>query len=908
MLCAAPAEPGSRFVYRANGPAVTTGDSSERAATPVSIEEEMKRSYLGYAMSVIVARALPDVRDGLKPVHRRILYAMHEGGYRADRPYRKSARIVGEVMGKYHPHGDQAIYDAMVRMAQPFSMRLPLMDGQGNFGSMDGDPPAAMRYTETRMARAGEALLDDIDRDTVDFEPTYDGSASEPSVLPARFPNLLVNGAGGIAVGMATNIPPHNLGEVIDACCAYLDDPEISVDGLMSHVLAPDFPTGGLIMGLAGARAAFRTGRGSLTVRARVHIEEHGKDRAAIVATEIPFLVNKARLVEHIAEVVRDKRVEGIADLRDESDRDGVRVVIEVRRDASPEIVLNQLYRHTPLETTFGVNTVALRGGRPLLLNLRDLISAFVEFRTEVITRRTAHDLGKARERAQVLVGLAIAVANIDAVIALIRAAPDPAAARAALTGRAWPAADVAALIALIDDPGNAIRDGAYRLNELQARAILDLRLQRLTGLERDKIAADLGEIATEIKRLLSILQERPILMALLREELLAVKERFATPRRTEVSEATIDQEDEDLIQSEDIVVTMSHHGYVKRVPLSAYRAQRRGGRGRSGMATREEDFVTQVFVVNTHTRLLFFSTTGRVYMLKAYRLPAATPQGRGKALINMLPLAQGETVATLMPMPGTAAQWDELEIVLATARGNIRRNRLSDFASIMANGKIAMKLAPDDRIVGVQVCAPDQDVLLAARSGKCIRFPVTAVRLFKGRTSAGVRGMRVKNDDALISLSTLRHVEVAAPERRDYMRAESRLAPERRAELARAEEFILTVTENGYGKRTSAYEYTITGRGGLGIINIETSKRNGAVVASFTVADGDEVVLVTDGGQLIRTPVNDIRIAGRDTQGVTLIRMAEGEHVVSVARLAEAGVGEDDADPADALPAAPSS
>ena len=886
---------------------------------PVTIEEEMRRSYLDYAMSVIVARALPDVRDGLKPVHRRILYGMHEQGYTHDRPYRKSARIVGDVMGKYHPHGDQAIYDAMVRMAQDFAMRLPLLDGQGNFGSMDGDPPAAMRYTEIRMAETAEALLEDIDKATVDFAANYDDSTEEPKVLPARFPNLMVNGAGGIAVGMATNIPPHNLGEVIDACLAYLDDPGISVDDLTTYVPAPDFPTGGQILGTLGARQAYHTGRGSVTMRANHTIEQLGRDREAIVVTEIPYQVNKARMVEHIAELARDKRIEGISDLRDESARKEVRVVIEIKRDAMTDVVLNQLYRYTQLQTNFGMNMLALNGGKPLLHSLKDLIVAFTDFREEIITRRTRYELGKARERAQVLVGLAIAVASIDEVIAIIRGSQDPAIARAGLMERAWPVGDVESLIALIDEPGRVVaEDGTYRLSELQARAILDLRLQRLTALERDKIGHELKSIAEQIKDFLDILRSRPRLLGILRTELTDIRDKFATPRRTEVLEGDFEnQDDEDLIQREDMVVTVSHTGYIKRVPLSTYRPQRRGGKGRTGMSTRDEDFVAKVFVVNTHTPVLFFSSRGRVYKMKTYKMPLAAPNARGKPMQNLLPLAEGEVIQTLMPLPEDESEWGSLHVMFATASGSVRRNALSDFAIVKSNGKIAMKLNDGDHIVGVRICQDNEDVLLTARGGKCIRFPVTDVRVFKGRDSTGVRGVRLESDDAVMGVSILQHVDCTPAESRTYVRqanalrrrdeTESESAPEpepepeeengadlvvlseeRFADLARQEEFILSVTENGFGKRTSAYEYRTTGRGGKGIVNIVTSGRNGGVVTSGPIGEEDQIMLVTDGGQIIRTPVADVRIAGRNTQGVTLFDTAKDESVVSVSRLEE--------------------
>ncbi|MBM3503207.1 MAG: DNA gyrase subunit A [Alphaproteobacteria bacterium] len=876
---------------------------------PVTIEEEMRKSYLDYAMSVIVSRALPDVRDGLKPVHRRILFSMHENGFDWNKPYRKSARVVGDVMGKYHPHGDQAIYDAMVRMAQEFSMRLPLLDGQGNFGSMDGDPPAAMRYTEIRMGLPAHALLEDIYKNTVDFHDNYDATAQEPLVLPARFPNLLVNGANGIAVGMATNIPPHNLGEVIDACCAYVDDPGVTVEALMELVKGPDFPTGGTILGRSGIREAFLTGRGSVVVRAKVHTEDIGRDRVALVVTEIPFQINKSQLVEQIAEVARDKRVEGIADLRDESDRDGVRVVIEVRRDVNADVVLNQLFRFTRLQTSFGVNMLALSGGRPGLMNLKELVAAFIDFREEVITRRTKFELGKARERAQVLVGLAIAVANIDEVIAIIRKAKDPATARAALTSRDWPAADIEPLVALIDDPSQRIKGGVYRLSDEQAKAILDLRLQRLTALGRDEIAEELKGLAERIREHLEILKSRPKLMAILRGDLVEMREKFATPRMTVIEESFVEHEEEDLIQREEMVITVSHAGYIKRVPLSAYRAQRRGGRGRSAMSTREEDFVTSVFVVNTHTPVLFFSSTGQVYKMKTYRLPLGTPQARGRPMVNLLPLSEGETIGTLLPLPEDESRWNDLHVMFATAQGNVRRNSLSDFSHIMASGKIAMKLDDGDRIIGVQICQEDHDILLAARGGKCVRFPANGVRVFKSRTSTGVRGMKLAEGDDVVSMSIVRHVKVEIEQREAYLRyrnavrrgditdAEGRplVAPLDAAVMAdmeQNEEFLLTVTENGFGKRTSAYEYRITSRGGSGVTNIETSERNGHVIASFPVANEDQIMLVTDGGKLIRMPVADIRIAGRSTQGVTLFKTAEDEKVVSVARLAE---GEDE-------------
>ena len=883
----------------------------------------MKRSYLDYAMSVIVSRALPDVRDGLKPVHRRILYSMEENGYDSSKPYRKSARIVGDVMGKYHPHGDTAIYDAMVRMAQSFSMRLPLIDGQGNFGSMDGDPAAAMRYTEARLARAAESLLDDIDKETVDFQPNYDDSDEEPVVLPSRYPNMLVNGAGGIAVGMATNIPPHNLGEVIDACLAYLDNPEIGPDELMEIVPGPDFPTGGLILGRSGIRAAYHTGRGSVVMRGRTHVEHPAKDRDAIVVTEIPYQVNKARMLERIAELVRDKTIEGISDLRDESDRDGVRVVVELRRDAVTDVILAQLYRYSPLQTSFGVNMLALHDGRPEMMTLVDIIGAFVRFREEVITRRSVYLLRKARERAHALAGLLVAINNIDPIIELIRAAPDPATARERLMGRDWPAEDVAPFIAIIDDPGHRVVDGKYRLSEAQARAILELRLQRLTGMEREKLVAETEEVAASIRGYLEILQSRDRLLAVMREELLEMREAYGDERRTGIEESEFEHDIEDLIQREDMVVTVTHGGYIKRVPLSTYRAQRRGGKGRAGMSTREGDFLNRVFVTSTHTSVLFFSTRGIVYELKVYKLPLGGPHARGKAMVNLLPLEAGETISTVMALPEEEESLVQSSVMFATAGGNVRRNRLSDFVNIKANGKIAMKLAEGDRLVNVRICAENQDVLLASRNGMCIRFPVGDVRVFEGRTSTGVRGIRLDKGDDVISMSILAHAEIDTDDRDSYLRiaaavrragengdGDSADAPEVREmpempeipqdkfdELAANEQFILAVTEKGFGKRTSAYEYRITGRGGKGIRNVEVTGRNGSVAAAFPVDASDQIMLVTDAGQLIRCPVDDIRIAGRTTQGVTLFKVDEEERVVSAARLREVGDDQPDDD-----------
>ena len=887
----------------------TLNDPPSLNIQPVSIEDEMKRSYLDYAMSVIVARAIPDVRDGLKPVHRRILYAMKEGGYTSDKSYKKSARIVGDVMGQYHPHGDSAIYDAMVRMAQDFSMRLPLVDGQGNFGSMDGDPPAAMRYTEARLAKSAETMLEDIDKDTVEFQLNYDESQKEPTVLPAMFPNLLVNGAGGIAVGMATNIPTHNLGEVIDACTAYVDNPDITIDQLMEIVPGPDFPTGASIMGRAGIYDAYRTGRGSVIIRAKTHFEEVRKDRHAIVVTEIPYQVNKLRLLERIGEIVRDKTVDGISDVRDESDRDGVRVVVELKRDADQDVVLNQLYRFTQLQISFGVNMLALNGGRPVLLNLRDVIVAFVQFREEVIVRRTAHELKKARERAHILAGLAIAVANVDDVVALIRQSPDPQTAREKLMETPWPADMVAPLIALIDEPGRSVVDGHYRLSEEQARAILELRLQRLTGLEREKIAHDLEAIVERIRDYLDILGNRERIFAIMHEEFASIKEQFDTPRRTMLEEGGIDQDIEDLIQREDMVLTFTHEGYIKRVPLSAYRAQKRGGKGRAGMRTKDEDFVEQVYVVNTHTPVLFFSSTGIVYKLKVYKLPLGNPQARGKAMVNVLPLQSGETISIILPLPDES-EWPDLNIMLATSSGNIRRNSLADFVNVKANGKIAMKLDDGDRLVGVRACSEEQDVLLSTNQGKCIRFPVTDVRVFTGRTSKGVRGIRLGKDDEVISMTILHHAKVETEERDEYLRIASaarrvaanedpsgedadlagRLEEPAWRDMAAVEEFILGITDDGYGKRTSAYEYRVSGRGGSGIANLDLSRGKdepeAMVVGAFPVNPDDDLILVTDGGQIIRTDVSEIRIAGRSTRGVRVFRVEDDERVVSVSAM----------------------
>jgi DNA gyrase subunit A len=878
---------------------------------PVSILDEMKRSYLDYAMSVIVSRALPDARDGLKPVHRRILYSMYEQGHTPDKKYVKSARVVGDVIGKYHPHGDQSIYDAMVRMAQQFSMRVPLIDGQGNFGSIDGDPPAAYRYTEARLTRSALEVLGDIDKDTVDFQSNYDNSEKEPSVLPAKFPNLLVNGAGGIAVGMATNIPPHNLGEVIDACVALIDNPALGIDDLIGIIPGPDFPTGGIILGRQGIRSAYHLGRGSIVMRGKVRIDTIRKDREAIIITEIPYQVNKATMVARIGELHREKQIEGIAELRDESDREGIRVVIELKRDAMADVVLNQLYKFTPLQTNFPANMLALDSGRPQTMNLKDLLTLFIAFREQVVTRRTKFLLNKARDRAHILVGLAIAVANIDEIIRVIRTSPDPNAARETLMSRDWPAKDVEAMITLIDDPRHRLNDdGTARLSLEQAKAILDLRLQRLTALGREEISEELDKLAVEIADYLEILRSRARVQAIIKAELAEAKKDFATPRKTVIVDQENEVEDEDLIQREDMVVTVSHAGYVKRVPLSAYRAQRRGGKGRAGMQTRDEDFVSRLFVASTHTPVLFFSSRGQVYKEKVWRLPVAAPNARGKALINILPLEQGERITTIMPLPEDESSWANFDVMFATTGGNVRRNKLSDFVDVRRSGIIAMKLDEDEAIVDIQICTERDDVLLTAAGGQCIRFPVTDVRVFTGRTSMGVRGIALAKGDKVISLTILRHMDADAEERAAYLRRANavrrggaeeeagtdtedasgaiELGEQRYVEMSASEQFVLTISENGYGKRSSSFEYRTTGRGGKGIVAMSVNGRNGKLVASFPVEDSDQIMLVTDKGQLIRCPVEGIRIAGRSTQGVIVFDTAEDEHVVSVEHIGE--------------------
>ncbi len=899
-----------------------SGPDSGGVTHSVSIEEEMRRSYLDYAMSVIVSRAIPDARDGLKPVHRRVLWAMHEAGYVHNKPYRKSARVVGDVIGKYHPHGDQSVYDALARMVQEFSMRLPLIDGQGNFGSIDGDPPAAMRYTEVRMDKTAHALLEDIEKDTVSYQPNYDGSEKEPTVLPARFPNLLVNGAGGIAVGLATNSPPHTLGEVIDATVAMIENPGITDSELIEIVPGPDFPTGGIILGRAGSKAALLLGRGSVIMRGRATIDEIRKDRTAIIVTEIPYQVNKSVMIERIADLVREKKLEGISDIRDESNREGIRVVIELKRDAAPDVVLNQLYRHSQLQTSFGVNMLALKGGRPQQMSLRDVLTIFIDFREEVVTRRTKFELNKARDRAHILVGLAIAVANIDEIVALIRRAPDPQTAKDQLMARDWPAKDLAPLVLLVADPRHLMKDGdRLRLSDEQAKAILDLRLQRLTALGRDEIGDELKGLAERIADYLDILRRRDRVLSIIREELAAARAEFATPRRTEIVESEGEVEDEDLIARDDMVVTVTHSGYVKRTPLSTYRAQKRGGKGRSGMKFKDEDFVSQLFVGHTHTPLLFFTSTGMAYKLKLWRLPEGPPTARGKAFVNLLPLAQGERVTSILPLPEDEDSWEQLQIMFATRSGTVRRNKLSDFQRINRNGKIAMKLEDDwrngeDGIVGVQICRPDDNVLLTTARGMCIRFPVDDIRVFAGRTSTGVRGIRLEGDDEVISMAILHGVNVLTEEARAYLKhaaamrravegivgdegeedadeettPPTALGPTRIAELGAAEQFVLTVTRKGFGKRSSSYEYRTSGRGGKGIIAIVVNDRNGPVCASFPVDQSDQIMLVTDGGQLIRTPIEGIRIAGRNTQGVTIFRTGEDEKVVSVERIEDIG------------------
>ncbi len=907
-------------------------ETEEDAKTPpqgptISIAEEMKSSYLDYAMSVIVARAIPDLRDGLKPVHRRILYAMHETGNTHDKPYRKSARPVGDVMGKYHPHGDSAIYDALVRMAQDFSMSLPLLDGQGNFGSMDGDNAAAMRYTEVRMAKAAQFLLADIEKETVDFQDNYDGKDQEPTVLPARFPNILVNGAGGIAVGMATNIPPHNLGEVIDATLALIENPDLDSIDLMQFIPGPDFPTGGVMLGRSGARKAYLEGRGSVILRARTHFEDLRKDRTAIIIDEVPYQVNKAALVEKIADLVREKKIDGIAHVQDESDRIGVRVVIELKRDATPDVVLNQLFRFTPMQTSFGCNMLALNGGRPEQLSLRAFLSNFISFREDVVARRTAHELRKARERSHILCGLAVAVSNVDEVVATIRASADASEARQRLMERRWPAASIAEYIRLIDDPTHPMNeDGTYNLSEVQARAILDLRLQRLTQLGVKEVTDELQDLAAKIRDYLSILRSRDRIMAIISDELREVRESFAVPRRTEIVEWSGDMEDEDLIEREDMVVTVTESGYIKRTPLAEFRAQRRGGKGLSGMATKDDDVVTTLFVANTHTQLLIFTTDGMVYKLKTWRLPQGGRNARGKAMVNILPIAQGVGVAAIMPVDVPEEDWESLQIVFATSDGDVRRNALSDFTNVMRNGKIAMKLPDGVSLVRARICTEDDDVMLVTAQGRAIRFPTTEVRVFKGRDSTGVRGIRLAEGDRVVSMSVIRHFEATPADRAAYLKMRRAVAgltdeaeadddetgveetgvdvteftQDRYAAMSAAEDLILTITANGSGKLSSSHDYPVRGRGGMGVAAMDRAMRGGPVVACFPVEMDDQIMLATSNGQSIRCPVSDISFRSRAAGGVRVLNTSNGEQVVSVAWIADQGDSDGDgADPA---------
>ncbi|HJD55935.1 MAG TPA: DNA topoisomerase (ATP-hydrolyzing) subunit A [Rickettsia endosymbiont of Pyrocoelia pectoralis] len=881
---------------------------------PVNIEDEMKVSYLDYAMSVIVSRAIPDVRDGLKPVHRRIIYSMHEAGNHASKPYRKSARIVGDVMGKYHPHGDSAIYDSLVRMAQDFSLRLPLVDGQGNFGSLDGDAAAAMRYTESRMAKVAHKLIEDIDKETVSFNPNYDGSEEEPSVLPAMFPNLLVNGSGGIAVGMATNIPPHNLGEVIDACCLYVDNNDIEILDLLEVVKGPDFPTSGMILGVNGIKSAYLTGRGSIAIRGQAEIENLGSGRQAIIITEIPYMVNKARLVEKIAEMVKEKRIEGISDLRDESNKKGIRIYIELKKDVVAEVVLNQIYACTQLQTSFGVIMLALKDGLPKVMNLKEVIAAFVSFREIVITNRTIYLLNKARDRAHLLLGLTIAVSNIDEIIRIIKAASDPNAAKQELMARSWDALNILPLVKLVDDKAMLNEEGKCKFTEAQAKAILEMRLQRLTAMEKNKLEDDLKNLATEITEYLNILGSRARLLEILKEELIKVKEEFATPRLTSIEFGEFDQDIEDLIQREEMVVTVTLGGYIKRVPLSSYRAQRRGGKGRSGLSMRDEDITTQVFVGSTHTPMLFFSNIGQVYSLKLYKLPLSNPQGKGRPMVNILPLKGNEYITNIMPLPENQEEWDNLNIMFATTKGNIRRSDLSDFKKIQSNGKIAIRLDEDDKLIDVKPCKEDEHILLATKSGKALRFPVESLRVIKSRTSDGVRGMRLASDDSVISMTVLKGIKATREERDAYLSIswEKRLEiakgeefnPEELGgdltlesilEMANSEEFILTVTENGFGKRSSAYGYRITDRGGSGIINMDINDKTGLVVGVMPVKMDDELMLITNSGKLIRCKLESVRITGRNTSGVILFKLDDGEKVVSVSLIAESSEDEEE-------------
>ena len=891
---------------------------SSSGILPVTIENEMSSSYLDYAMSVIVSRAIPDVRDGLKPVHRRILYSMSQMGLDYNKPYRKSARVVGDVIGKYHPHGDSAVYESLVRMAQSFSMMAPLIEGQGNFGSVDGDRPAAMRYTECRLEKITTLMLEDIDKDCIEYQENYDGSESEPTVLPSKFPNLLVNGAGGIAVGMATNIPPHNLSEVIDGCVAILNNPATTEEELNEIIPGPDFPTGGLIIGRNGIRSAQQTGRGSVVLRGKADIEEKN-NRSSIIISEIPYQVNKSNLIEKIAEVVRDKRVEGISDIRDISDRHGIRVIIELKKDAEADVILNQLYKYTPLQSSFGCNMVCLNSGKPELLSIREIIDAFLEFRVDIVVKRSTYLLNKSRDRAHVLVGLAIAIANIDEIIKVIRSSPDPATARDYMLKKKWTPKNVESLIKLIDDPRHKIaKDGSYMLSSEQVQAILDLRLQRLTAIGRDEIEKELNSIGEQIKGYLEILTNRKVLDNLIERELLEAKESFGIPRRTEITDLELDVDDEDLIPKQDVVVTVSHKGYIKRVPLSTYRSQRRGGKGRAGMSTRDEDFVTQIFVENTHTPILFFSSTGIVYKMKVWKLPQGTPQSKGKAMINLLPLSEGENITTIMPLPENEQEWENLYIMFTTEKGNVRKNKLSDFVDVRANGKIAMKLQDNDEIKTVETCMDHDDLLITTLQGQCIRFRVSDVRLFVGRSSTGVRGIRLAQGDKVISSAIIKSMNATTEERAAYLKmsravrgdiesdnAENEestenitpaiLSDEKYAEMGASEQFILSISNNGYGKRTSTFEYRVTGRGGKGIIAMVVNDRNGNIADSFPVDSANQIILVTNNGKLIRCPVDDIRIASRSTQGVKIFDVDDQEQVVSVERLGDLEADEDD-------------
>ncbi|MCO4847585.1 MAG: DNA gyrase subunit A [Yoonia sp.] len=895
--------PDGKYVY--DGPSVT-------------IEHELKTSYLDYAMSVIVSRAIPDLRDGLKPVHRRIIYSMFEKGITADKSYRKSAKSVGDVMGSYHPHGDSAIYEALVRMAQGFSMSVPLIDGQGNFGSMDGDGAAAMRYTESRLQKIAKFLTDDLLKDTVDFMDNYDGKEREPSVLPARYPNMLVNGAGGIAVGMATNIPPHNLGEVIDATLALIDSPDMSSEDLIEYIPAPDFPTGGLILGRAGARKAYIEGRGSVIVRCKTRIEEIRKDRYAIIIDEIPYQVNKSSMINRIAEAARDKKIEGISHVQDESDRNGVRVVIELKRDATAEVVLNQLFRFTPMQTYFGCNMLALNGGRPEQLTLRAFLTNFVDFREDVVARRTAFELRKARERSHILCGLAVAVTNIDEIVATIRQSVDATEAREKLMTRPWPAQDILEYIALIDDPTHtANEDGTYNLSETQARAILELRLQRLTQIGVKDVTDELRDLAGKIREYLEILGSRDRIMQIIRDELKEVRDQFAVPRRTEIVDWSGDMEDEDLIEKEDMVVTVTSGGYIKRTALADFRAQRRGGKGLSSMATKEEDVVTTLFVANTHTQLLFFTTDGMVYKLKTWRLPLGSRTAKGKAIVNILPIPPGVSIAAIMPVDRDEAEWDDLQVVFATSAGTVRRNKLSDFTNVMRNGKIAMKFEGDTAdytLINARIASNDDDVMLVTNSGRAIRFPATDVRVFNSRNSVGVRGIRLQGDDKVVSMSIIRHFKAEAEERAAYLKmrramagltdeaenddedvAPGKISPERYAEMSATENLILTITEQGSGKLSSSHDYPVRGRGGMGVAAMDKAMRGGALVTSFPVELSDQIMLVTSTGQSIRVPIEGISFRSRGAGGVKVFDTAKKEVVVSVAWIADQGEGEGD-------------